>query len=756
MTTDNDNLERERLRHRAERLWAEKRRHIQSDYTQHEMLDLIQELQIHQIELELQNEELQRTRDEVEVGLKRFLELYEFAPIGYMTLGENGVIRQINLTGASFLRTERKNIVNRRFQAFLPYKSIAGFNQFLNESFKVGGRSSLEIILHDQQEEPMFALLEGEVNDLRTECRIAILDDTQRELASQSLQRNLSTNHALARLYGPLLSPVATLDSTAEVVLEEAKKLTDSLYGYVGTFNEKGQLVIHTMTSMLVDCAMPDGREQIVFRQNEDNLYPALWGHSLNTKSPHFTNEPHAHTASSGVPKGHVQLANFLSVPVLLGDALVGQIALSNKPGGYTGRDLEDIARIANYFALAVQRMQNKQSITASRDLMQNILTGIGAGIIQVDKETLLVEKVNVIALNLLGGTLEEYVGKMYERVGFMDLFGDPSAGCAASENKELRSEVKMERDDLSWISVQKTILEDTINGQEKYLLILFDITQKKSLERQLAIAQKLQSIGQLSAGVAHEINTPAQYVGQNLKFSKEAIDEVLALLVGFRKSCINKNANGSQPIDFEELEIRWKEDDLDYLIEELPQALSQSIEGVERITSIVRALKLYAHPGEEGKHPLNLNDAIKTACMVSRNEWKYYATVKYDLDRSMPDVPCVVNDIHQVLLNLIVNAAYALKLKAGTEAEKGTITFQTRLKNGWAEVVVRDTGIGIPEADLPRIFDPFFTTKPMGEGTGQGLNLVYSLITEKHAGLIDVESKVGIGTTMIVRLPIK
>jgi len=185
--------------------------------------------------------------------------------------------------------------------------------------------------------------------------------------------------------------------------------------------------------------------------------------------------------------------------------------------------------------------------------------------------------------------------------------------------------------------------------------------------------------------------------------------------------------------------------------------AIRQSLGGVAQVAKIVRSMKEFSHPGGDEKQAVDLNQAIGSTLTVSRNEWKYVAEVATDFDESLPSVPCLPSDLNQVMLNLVVNAAHAIADRFGSEpAEKGTITVRTRACGDWAEVRVADTGTGISPAVRDRVFDPFFTTKAVGRGTGQGLAIVHSIITERHGGTIGLESEVGQGTEFIVRLPIE
>lgn len=273
------------------------------------------------------------------------------------------------------------------------------------------------------------------------------------------------------------------------------------------------------------------------------------------------------------------------------------------------------------------------------------------------------------------------------------------------------------------------------------------DVTGRRMLEVQLRQAQKLESIGQLAAGVAHEINTPVQYLGDNTRFLKESFEELRKVIEMYRMV-------GNDLERLAAVEHLSKEIDLDYLLEEAPRAFDQTLEGIGHVAKIVKAMKEFAHPGSDEKSPVDLNHSIETVIAVARNEWKYVAKVQTDLAENLPCVPGLPGELNQVFLNLLVNAAHAVQANGGTPDRKGRITFTTRRAGSAVEVRVEDTGCGIPESARNRIFDPFFTTKPLGQGTGQGLALVHSVVVQRHGGTITFESQVGQGTAFVVRLP--
>jgi signal transduction histidine kinase len=274
--------------------------------------------------------------------------------------------------------------------------------------------------------------------------------------------------------------------------------------------------------------------------------------------------------------------------------------------------------------------------------------------------------------------------------------------------------------------------------------------------EQLLAQVQKLQSIGQLAAGIAHEINTPTQYVGDNIRFLSDAFGDICGVLRGCRDLLGAARAGTMSAEMVRRLEADFERVELDYLISEIPVAVQQCLEGVDRISRIVRAMKEFAHPGREEKVPADLNKIVETTITVARNEWKYVADLKTAFDVTLPPVFCRPAEINQVILNLVINAAQAVEdvVKEGRIA-KGLITVATGHRDGWAEIRISDTGGGIPEKIRPRIFDPFFTTKEIGRGSGQGLAICHPVIVEKHKGRISFESEVGKGTTFTIALPL-
>jgi PAS domain S-box-containing protein len=281
------------------------------------------------------------------------------------------------------------------------------------------------------------------------------------------------------------------------------------------------------------------------------------------------------------------------------------------------------------------------------------------------------------------------------------------------------------------------------------------DITERKMLRNQLLQAQKLESVGQLAAGIAHEINTPTQYIGDNVRFLKDSFTGLKGLLVDYERLLVAAKNNALSGETVREIEAAVERADTSYLLEEIPKAIEQTLEGVNRVSTLVSAMKEFSHPGTKEKVPLDLNHAIESTVAVSRNEWKYVADLQTDFDRALPLIPCQAGEFNQVILNLIVNAAHAIGDVVGKAGSaKGRICVQTRDCPDWVEIRIQDNGSGIPEHVRPRIFDPFFTTKEIGKGTGQGLAITRSVVVDKYGGTVHFETEEGKGTTFIIRLP--
>lgn len=414
------------------------------------------------------------------------------------------------------------------------------------------------------------------------------------------------------------------------------------------------------------------------------------------------------------------------------------------------------------------ERKRFEECLAYERELLQTLLENSPDYIYFKDLDSKFLRCSRTIAQKF-GVTPEKLIGKSDS-----DFFGDEHAREAfEDEQKIIRTGVpligKVEQEQMkatgqiTWALTNKMPLRN----QEGKIIGTFgiskDITSLKEaelgrqmMELQLRQAQKLEAIGQLAAGIAHEINTPTQYVGDNTRFLKDSFESIVTVVRAYAELLQAVKVNSVSPELLARVEAILAAGDLDYLFEQVPAAIRETLEGVERVTKIVRAMKEFSHPGGKDKTPADLNKAIETTVTVARNEWKYVAELVLELDPALPLVPCLIGEFNQVILNLVVNAAHAIgdvvKLAPGS---KGKITVQTRRDGESVEIRISDTGTGIPDSARRRIFEPFFTTKEVGKGSGQGLPIVYTSIVKKHGGTVNFETKVGVGTTFILRLPI-
>ena len=305
--------------------------------------------------------------------------------------------------------------------------------------------------------------------------------------------------------------------------------------------------------------------------------------------------------------------------------------------------------------------------------------------------------------------------------------------------------------------------LRDGAGVVAHFVCTIEDVSERLLLQAQLLQAQKLESIGQLASGIAHEINTPIQFVGDNARFLDTAATALDAAIAGY-DALLRRAASGPEcaagGILLDEAARLREQHDVDFVLAELPSAVRQVQEGVERVSGIVRALREFSHPDAGGKTPVDINAGLANTVTVCRNEWKYVADVRLDLAPDLPLVQGHAGDLNQVFMNLLVNAAHAvgdrLRDQGAEPDERGVITVSSRMADGAVVVAVRDDGTGIAPDVLPRIFDPFFTTKEVGRGTGQGLAIARDLVVNKHGGRLEVDSEPGRGTLFTVHLPVE
>jgi signal transduction histidine kinase len=283
---------------------------------------------------------------------------------------------------------------------------------------------------------------------------------------------------------------------------------------------------------------------------------------------------------------------------------------------------------------------------------------------------------------------------------------------------------------------------------------LMIDVTEARRMVRELAQGQKLESVGRIAAGVAHEINTSVQFISDSVRFVRHAIRDVPHALADYRALAAGVLSGQDVTAAARRASDTDEAADVDYFLKNAPDALDRALEGIGRVGSIVRSMTEFAHPDTRTKSDVDLNRTVKTTLNMARNEYKTVAEIETDFG-DLPAVHCHAGDVNQVVLNLLLNATHAINDVVEGTSKKGRITVRTRAIGDFVEISITDTGAGIPESVRGRIFEPFVTTKEVGRGTGQGLALSRGIVVEKLKGSLHFETETGKGTTFFIRLPV-
>jgi len=462
-----------------------------------------------------------------------------------------------------------------------------------------------------------------------------------------------------------------------------------------------------------------------------------------------------------------------LSIPIMNGSKVIGVLDLqSNVINTFNNDDTGLLKILASQIAVAIKnallyaemkkdlikRKHAEEQVNRTQIELIQILNTTAEGIRVIDRD-LTMKRVNRTFLEMLDMKEENVIGRKCHQVLSCSLCHTMNCPLFQFNTNMGRKEHELRMNLLDEKQFDVLLHMSPYRNYEGKLIGIVesirDVTASKQLETQLMHAQKLESIGQLAAGIAHEINTPTQYVSDNTRFLKEAFEDILGLYVKYQQFLhIAQNSNIDKGI-IDELNKSVEDADIMYLLDEVPSAIDQSLEGISRISHIVRAMKEFSHPGVKGKSRVDINKAIETTTTIARNEWKYVADLETEFYPDLPLVPCFANEFNQVILNLITNASHAIEKMLGKgSTDKGKIKISTHLKDKNVEIKIADSGTGIPLDIQSKVFDPFFTTKEVGRGTGQGLSISYDVIVKKHNGTLAFETEENKGTTFIITLP--
>ena len=412
------------------------------------------------------------------------------------------------------------------------------------------------------------------------------------------------------------------------------------------------------------------------------------------------------------------------------------------------------------------QRITIQGLLEREKDILNTTLLSINEGVIATDSDGLIVF-FNHSAEEITGYNIEEIIDQpIWKALGILnpgsgeivdDIFDELyKINKIQQEKKEYHTSTIIDKNGHK--KVIRASISDFNNIDQElsgHVVVFQDVTQAQKAEAQSALSQKMESIGQLASGIAHEINTPNQYIGDNLRYLDRAFQKIIESINVYR-GFIEKKSDRFPAEDLEQINQQVDEKKIQRYLSEVPNAISDSLSGVDRVRKIVLAMREFSHPSQKEMRQADINHAIETTATISHNEWKYVADLETDLDPKLPQVTCQIDEINQVILNMIVNSAQAIQEIVSEDPEsKGKISINTRVKDRFVVITIRDTGNGIPDVIKDRVFDPFFTTKGVGKGTGQGLYLAHNIIVNKHHGHISLESEQGKGTTFFIEIPI-
>ncbi len=416
------------------------------------------------------------------------------------------------------------------------------------------------------------------------------------------------------------------------------------------------------------------------------------------------------------------------------------------------------------YQQARLEKRQVEEQLAREREILSISLANIGEAIVTLNISGEIV-LFNNAAQQITGYTELEAVGKPAQEIlRILDertnkLLEDPIQHLLEIDNSydintgQRRPVLVTKTEKKILISGKITPIRIDQHSHAGYVLVFDDVTEKERIAAQSMLSSKMESIGQLAAGIAHEINTPIQYLGDNLHYLQHALETYIESdekLTHFLLSIAASNTKAQETLDYRNSQR------IEHLNAEIPNAIQESFEGLERVRKIIQAIREFSHPSQKEKTYSDINKSVQTTVTISRNEWKYCADLVTELDPNLPLVLCRIDELNQVLLNMIVNASHAIQEKQkDTDKEKGRITISTKHDTEKVIISIADTGCGISDKIVNRIFDPFFTTKEVGKGTGQGLSLAYNIIVNHHHGAINVHTQENIGTTFTIELPI-
>ena len=579
-------------------------------------------------------------------------------------------------------------------------------------------------------------------------------DMTHRKIAAQKLERRLAVEETLVRVLTRFLRGADLEDMLAESLAEIAELAGAERAHLFQVCPERGE----------ADCvyrwdgsgsARPPDEEMKLSIQGVSWFFGKLWqGKAVVVEDARELPEEAATERETLAQRGVRGVATF---PVIVDDNVFGFVSFETVSDSHRWEEGDEVIfrLFAGILGSAYRRRRNEERMLRLTTAVEQ-----SAEAVLVTDPDGAIEYVNPAFERITGYTSAEVVGN-YPKVlksGHHDEAFYREMWETILRGEVWSGRITNRRMDGSLYDQDSSIspVIDKRGEITHFVAMMRDVSREQQMEAQLRQAQKLEAIGQLAAGIAHEINTPTQFIGDNVRFLQDGFRDLGAVFKHLGAFVEDVKNDAARAAELEGLLSAVEEADMEYLSDEIPLAISQSLEGVTRVSNIVQAMKEFSHPGASGKSSADINKAIQNTVTVSRSEWKYAAEVELELDPELPLVPCFLGDVNQVVLNLISNAAHAIAETAeGNGEEKGRIRIETRAVSEHAEIIVSDNGTGVPDGVKERIFDPFFTTKEVGKGTGQGLAIARNIVVDKHGGELLLETTPGEGSVFTIRLPL-
>ncbi len=577
-------------------------------------------------------------------------------------------------------------------------------------------------------------------------------------------------NKALSDLYKYLVANRSSIEEVSGVALEHSLSITGCKHGYISIIdNENGDMSTIFHSNMMEGaCAISPGEKKVVFPRGKDGLYSGLWGYCLNTRRAFFTNQPENHQAFGGLPEKHVPIHNFLAVPVLFGEILVGQIALANKNDDFMERDLHAIVRIGEFFALAIQKDWAEERLRkAHEELEQRVIertAELAESNVELKKE--MAERVKTEALlSESQTTLMTFLDSIPEAAVLMELSGEIVIGNKAfSESmgksgkkytgkniadllpREMAEKVMIYADDVvrnkrprnfefiideTFIHLYIYPVFDSAGEVSRLASLSFNVTSQKQMERKLIQNEKLAAIGFLVSGVAHEINNPNNFITFNLPILRDYLAVMTPIIDRYAQ----------EHPDFEPFGMTYPA-----FIQDLTKLLENIEHGSQRINATVTNLREFSRKKEKTTIiPVDVREVIEKAMSISQGKMRTMVKdLRVNVPEEMPKIDADPEVLEHILINLLINAAQA------SDKEDSWVAVNVIPGDRWesrAVIEVQDNGCGMKKSVMAKIFDPFYTSKGKGEGTGLGLSLCQNLASSL-GGRIEVESEFGKGST--------